>query len=105
MNILYAVHAYKPSYRVGGPVLSVSAAAERLVRRGHQVTVFTSNSNLDEDLDVPTDRGVDVEGVQVWYFRREERLKKWFPFIPYLSRSLGFLYCPAMRSALDRVLP
>jgi len=55
LHILYAVHGYKPAYRVGGPILSVSAAAETLVRKGHQVTVFTTNSNLDEDLDVPVD--------------------------------------------------
>jgi glycosyltransferase involved in cell wall biosynthesis len=105
LNILYAVHAYKPAYRVGGPVLSVSSAAEKLVQRGHHVTVFTSNSNLDQDLDVPTNAPVDVEGVEVWYFRREEPFQKWLPFIPYLSRSLGFLYCPGMREALDRVVP
>lgn len=105
MKILYAVHAYKPAYRVGGPVMSVSAAAEALVRKGHQVTVFTTNSNLDEDLDVPTDRALDIDGVKVWYFRREELLQKYLPFVPYLSRSIGFLYCPAMKRALDTVMP
>jgi glycosyltransferase involved in cell wall biosynthesis len=43
--------------------------------------------------------------VEVWYFRREEPVQKWLPFIPYLSRSLGFLYCPEMRAALDQILP
>jgi glycosyltransferase involved in cell wall biosynthesis len=105
MNILYAVHGYKPAYRMGGPIISVSSAAEMLVRKGHRVIVFTTNSNLDEDLDVPLDEPVMVDGVEVWYFRREEPIKKWLPFIPYLSRSIGFLYCPAMRSALDRVVP
>ena len=105
MRILYAVHAYKPSFRVGGPVLSVSSAAERLVRKGHEVIVFTTNSNLDEDLDVPVNQPADVEGVEVWYFKRQEPVQKWLPFIPYLSRSLGFLYCPAMKPALDRIVP
>jgi len=105
VRILYAVHAYKPSFRVGGPVLSVSSAAERLVRRGHEVIVFTTNSNLDEDLDVPVNQPADVEGVEVWYFKRQEPVQKWLPFIPYLSRSLGFLYCPAMKPALDRIVP
>ena len=53
MHILYAVHAYKPAYRIGGPVVSVSSAAEALVRKGHRVTVFTTSSNLDEELNVP----------------------------------------------------
>lgn len=105
MKILYAVHGYKPAYRLGGPILSVSAAAETLVRKGHEVTVFTTDSNLDQDLDVPTDRPVDVDGVRVWYFRREEILKKWLPFVPYLSKSIGFLYAPAMAAELERTVP
>ena len=51
MEILYAVHGYKPAYRIGGPIISVSAKAEHLVRhKGHEVTVFTTNCNLDQDL-------------------------------------------------------
>lgn len=105
MRILYALMAYKPAWRIGGPVLSVSEAAEALVNKGHHVTVFCSNSNLDRDLDVPVDRPLDVSGVEVWYCRRHEPIQKWLPFIPYLSRSIGFIYCPAMRGALDRVMP
>jgi glycosyltransferase involved in cell wall biosynthesis len=105
MRILYALTAYKPAWRVGGPVLSVSDAAEALVGKGHRVTVFCSNSNLDRDLDVPVDRPLDVDGVEVWYCRREEPMQKWLPFVPYLARSIGFMYCPAMRAALDRTMP
>jgi glycosyltransferase involved in cell wall biosynthesis len=105
LKILYAVHGYKPAYRLGGPIHSVSAVAERLVRLGHEVIVFTTNSNLDEDLEVPTDQPIDVEGVQVWYFKHEEPIKRWLPFIPYLARSMGFLYAPAMRAQLDRIIP
>lgn len=105
MRILYATPAYKPATKMGGPIVSVPAAAEMLARRGHHVTVFTTNANLDEDLDVATDRPLDVDGVEVWYFRREEPLRKWLPFVPYLAQSMGFAYCPAMRRELDRVLP
>ena len=105
MRILYALMAYKPAWRVGGPVVSVSEAAEALVKKGHRVTVFCSTSNLDRDLDVPVDQPLDVDGVEVWYCRREEPIQKWVPFVPYLSRSIGFSYCPAMRRGLDRVMP
>ena len=105
MKILYAVHGYKPAYKVGGPIYTVSATAERLVRKGHEVIVFTTNSNLDEDLNVPTDQCIDVDGVQVWYFKREELIQKWLSFSPYLSKSMGFLYAPAMRAQLDRIVP
>jgi len=105
MRILFAVHGYKPAFRLGGPIVSVSSLAERLVCKGHQVVVFTTNSNLDEDLDVPVDRPIDVNGVEVWYFRREEVLRRWLPFVPYLSRASGFVYAPRMREALDRTVP
>jgi glycosyltransferase involved in cell wall biosynthesis len=105
MKILYAVPGYKPAYRVGGPIHAVSAAAERLVRKGHEVIVFATNSNLDKDLDVPTNQPIDVDGVEVWYFKRVEPIQKWLPFIPYLSKSIGFLYAPAMREQLNRIVP
>src|SRR5581483_10384580 len=105
MRILYSTPGYKPAYRIGGPILSVSAAAERLVKRGHEVTVVTTNANLDEDIDVPLARAVDIEGVQVWYYRREEPLRKWLPFVSYLSRSMGYMYAPDMRAALDHLVP
>lgn len=105
MKILYSVHGYRPAYRVGGPIVSVSAVAERLVQRGHEVTVFTTNADLDRDLEVPVDRPVHVDGVQVWYFKREEYLKRWLPFVPYLSRSMGFLYAPRMKAVLHRLVP
>lgn len=104
MKILYAVHGYKPAYRLGGPIHSVSAAAEALARKGHEVIVFATNSNLDEDLDVATDQPINVNGVEVWYFKREDPIQKWLPFIPYLSKSMGFLYAPAMREQLDRII-
>jgi glycosyltransferase involved in cell wall biosynthesis len=105
MKILYAGTGYKPAFRLGGPIVSVSAAAEMLVRKGHQVVVVSTNANNDQDLDVPIGVPVDVEGVEVWYFRREEPLRKWLPFVPYLSRSIGFMYSPEMRAALDRIVP
>lgn len=105
MRILYAAPAYKPAYRFGGPVHSVAAAAEELVQRGHRVTVVTTTSNRDEDLDVPLNQPVDIDGVEVWYFRRDEFLKRWFPSVPYLSRASGMLYAPQMFAQLKRLVP
>lgn len=105
MRILFAVHGYKPAWRIGGPIISVSCLAEALTRLGHKVIVFTSNSNLDEDLDVPTNQPVDVDGVEVWYFKRQEPLKRFFPSIAYLSKSIGFLYSPEMGRAFEKIVP
>ena len=32
-------------------------------------------------------------------------MKEWFSFIAYLAKSMGFLYTPAMRAQLDRIVP
>jgi glycosyltransferase involved in cell wall biosynthesis len=52
-----------------------------------------------------TDSPVDVDGVRVRYFRTVDYVKRWLPFVPYLSKSLGVLYTPAMAAALDRAVP
>jgi glycosyltransferase involved in cell wall biosynthesis len=104
MRILYVTPAYKPAWRMGGPIASVSAAAEALVRRGHDVTVATTTANLDEEVDVPVGRAVDVDGVTVRYFRRSEPVRDWLPFIPYLSQSMGFIYSSEMKEVLPRLV-
>jgi glycosyltransferase involved in cell wall biosynthesis len=105
VRILFAAPGYKPAWRLGGPVESVSALAEHLVARGHEVTVFTTNSNLDRDLDVDTTRYHDVDGVRVRYFARSEPLQRWLPNFRYVSQSVGFLYAVEMSEELERVVP
>lgn len=103
MRILYVAHTYKPAYRGGGgPILSIAAAAEGLVRKGHEVTLFTVNENdVDGVLDVPLHTPVIIEGVEVWYFPQISIWKQWLPFITYMSKSFGYLYSPAMAQALN----
>lgn len=101
LKILYVVHGYKPAFRIGGPITSVAAVAEGLVQRGHEVTVCTTNSDLDQLLDVPTDRRIDVEGVGVYYFTFTEILKKYLPFVDYVSRAHNYLYSPMMKQFMQ----
>lgn len=105
LNILYVMAGYKPAYRLGGPIMSVSALAEHLVARGHRVTVLATNSNLDEDLDVPLNRPIVKDGVEVWYFQHTSLLRYHLPAIPYFTNSAGFLYSPWMKSHLEEVAP
>ena len=105
MHILYVAHAYKPAYRLGGPVWSISALAEGMAARGHQVTVFATNGNADEDLDVPTDRPIDVDGVAVRYFQRTEPFRQYLPRLKYLSQSIGYLYTPDLLPVMQSMLP
>lgn len=105
LRILFSVPGYKPAWRLGGPVVSVPALAEALVRRGNQVTVFATNSNFDQVLDVEPNRPHDVNGVEVWYFEKEEPLRRIFPRVEYLTKSLGTLYSPKMARELSIKVP
>lgn len=105
MHILFTANGYKPAYRVGGPIHTVSATAEGLVARGHRVTVLTTNSNNGEDLDVETDVPTPVDGVSVWYFKREPRVKMALPFLSRCLNAESSLYAPKMHSALAHILP
>ena len=104
LKILYVVHGYKPAYRIGGPITSVAAVAEGLAKRGNEVTVFTTNSDLDELLSVPVNSPVDVDGVQVYYFEFTEALKRYLPGISYVSRANNFLYSEAMKHTMTRTI-
>ena len=68
MKILHVVPTYLPARRYGGPIVAVHGLCKALVARGHQVHVMTTNVDGDATLDVPTDRAVDLDGVQVRYF-------------------------------------
>jgi glycosyltransferase involved in cell wall biosynthesis len=105
LNILFVVHGYKPAYRIGGPILSVSSLAEKLVEKGHNVIVFTTNSNQSEDLDIATDCPHQVNGVEVWYFKRKQILGNLFSFIPYFAKSIGYLFVPELKKNLEIVVP
>lgn len=86
MKILHVVPTYLPSVRYGGPIQSVHGLCKNLVRRGHEVHVFTTNVNGTNDSDVPLGVPVDKEGVKVWYF--PSRLLRRIYFSPPMKREL-----------------
>jgi glycosyltransferase involved in cell wall biosynthesis len=90
LRILQIVPTYYPAVRYGGPIRSVHALAVALVRRGHEVTVYTTSLDGDRDSDVPVGVPVDRDGVRVVYFR-----------VPALRR---LAWCPALAHALRRTI-
>jgi glycosyltransferase involved in cell wall biosynthesis len=86
LRILQVVPTYFPAVRYGGPIRSVHALAKALVERGHEVHVFTSSVDGPHDLDVPHDTPVDLDGVQVRYFR--VRFMRRLYWCPSLARAL-----------------
>lgn len=82
MRILHIVPTYLPAYRYGGPIESVHALNVELVRQGAEVTVYTTNIDGSNDLDVPLGKPVMVDGVKVFYFRSS------FPRAWFYSRDM-----------------
>jgi len=104
LKILFAIHAYKPAWKFGGPAISVSSLAETLVKKGHKVFVYTTNSNVYEKLIVSPNIPHDINGVKVWYYDYNNYVQSIFPFIPYVAKSVGFLYAPLMKKNLVRTI-
>jgi glycosyltransferase involved in cell wall biosynthesis len=69
MKILHIVPTYFPAVRYGGPIHSVHALCRALAAAGHRVHVFTTSVDGPGDSNVPHGRSVDLDGVQVHYFR------------------------------------
>jgi len=90
LRILPVIPAYYPAVRYGGPIRSVHALCASLVRRGHQVSVYTTNVDGNTDSDVPLGRPVDMDGVLVHYFP-----------VPALRR---LCWCPALARQLRRAI-
>lgn len=71
VRILFVVPCYYPAHRYGGPVKSTHELARALVTMGVDITVFTTNANGVDDLQVPLNVEVDIDGVKVWYFKAQ----------------------------------
>jgi glycosyltransferase involved in cell wall biosynthesis len=67
-SVLFVTSYYKPAYIYGGPARSIPALCEGLGKTGIDVTVFTTNANGHQTLDVPLSQPLDVDGVEVWYY-------------------------------------
>ena len=66
-HILIFAPNYLPATRYGGPVRSTHGLAKALAAAGHIVDVLTTNVDGSDRLDVPLDRPVEMDGVQVHY--------------------------------------
>lgn len=68
MKVLHVVLSYVPAYRHGGPVASVHALNKALVAAGIEVTVYTTNIDGRNALDVPLGTETNLDGVKIFYF-------------------------------------
>lgn len=92
MRILQVVPHYVPASRYGGPQRVAHGLGRALVRAGHEVVVCTT-SLRDEtnDLDVPLDKPINVDGVWVYY--------EAVPFLRYWG------FSPALYRRVSKEIP
>lgn len=100
VRILFTSIGYKPAWKLGGPVPVLVAIAEELARRGHEVWVAATDSNLTERLEVDTSRWHEMEGVRVRYFPMVDPPYRRIPHASF-RRSNGEYAAPELRQWLN----
>lgn len=70
MTILQITPSYKPAFVYGGPIYSVSALCEAQALSENKVSVFATNANGINNLDVPLISEQNLNNVGVFYFPR-----------------------------------
>ena len=84
MRILHVIPSFAPRY--GGPTVAAVGLTRELARRGHDVSVATTNVDGPGELDVPLGRPVPMDGVDVWYFPIQR--PRWYHFSVPMGRAL-----------------
>jgi len=87
MKLLCVVPSYWPAFQFGGPIYSVHSLNKALVKKGVDVTVYTTNMNGSENLNVPINKEVIIDGVKVYYFKSKK--PKSYAFLPSLWKALS----------------
>ncbi|NQT29328.1 MAG: hypothetical protein HQ596_02025 [Candidatus Saganbacteria bacterium] len=73
MKILCIAPSYWPAFQQGGPTSFIHGLNKALVEKGIDITVYTTNINLEGK--VFENCEVDVDGVKVSYFSFQKRLE------------------------------
>ena len=87
MRLLHVVPTYLPALRYGGPIRTVHALCRALAAADHDVHVFTTNVDGEQDSAVPLRQPVDLDGVKVTYF--PSRVLRRLYWSPPMGRALS----------------
>ena len=77
MKILHLIPTYLPARKASGPIYPTHCLNKWLVKKGIDVTVYTTNLDERETMGVPVGEPVFIDGVRVFYFK-SSFFKKWF---------------------------
>jgi glycosyltransferase involved in cell wall biosynthesis len=86
MRVLHVVPSYVPAWRYGGTIHAVHGQCKGLARLNIEVHVYTTNVDGDGDSDVPLERPVELDGVQVTYYQ-SRRLRRLY-YSPRMAAAL-----------------
>jgi glycosyltransferase involved in cell wall biosynthesis len=90
MRVVHVLPFYEPATRFGGPVAQLASLCPLLARRGHRVSVVTTD--LGQAAGWPRDRWIERDGPRVWYARTAPHHR----VAPY--------WCPGVRAPLAAAL-
>jgi len=90
MHICHVLPFFYPATQFGGPVTQVKLLSEELARRGHRVSIVTTDMGCVDT--VETDQWTEREGYRLWY----AGTKSWNRIPPY--------HCGAVGVPLERTL-
>jgi len=68
MKILHIVSSYWPAFEFGGPIESVHQLNKWLIKKGADITVYTTNAGLKKNKNIILKKETVVDGVKVFYF-------------------------------------
>lgn len=119
MKLLCVIPFYKPAFVYGGPARSIPILMESLVEKGVEVTIYTTDAAGDVRLDVENGAPYLIDGVTVYYYRRDLPGNYFLSMgmakacsqniqsfdVVYLLSNWGFPFLPACRAAIRGKTP
>lgn len=90
MNILHVISSFPPAYSYGGPAQQAYLICQELVKRGHNVTVYTTDVLDRNNRFIIDSNPIFVDGIEVYHFRN----------ISNTLAHMNFSCAPGMASAL-----
>jgi glycosyltransferase involved in cell wall biosynthesis len=114
LKILQVVPFFYPAWAYGGVPRVAYELSKELVKRGHDVTVYTTDVRDRDSRYVPEKRSVIVDGIKVFYFKNlSNRLaydyQQYFPiglksFVRRTIKDFDIIHLHAHRHLLNNIV-
>jgi len=96
MKLLCVSPGYWPAFQYGGPIVSIHSLNKALVKKGVDVTVYTTNAGLNGKVQV--NQEIDIEGVKVIYFD----FARLFEFVGRTGWQISLTMTKALKENLEK---